>query len=113
MLKNLKREKLRVIHHFFSSVLVWWIKSQLPLFYLHAIDRLIIIIHINNTLTLWLGIPILEECVLVAQNCQRIEIYSRSNAWDLALFTDDDDFRFDSINLDISLTEIYQNVEFE
>jgi len=54
-----------------------------------------------------------KECVLVAQDCQRIEIYSRSNAWDLALFTDDDDFRFDSINLDISLTEIYQNIEFE
>ncbi len=56
----------------------------------------------------------LEDYVLVAQDCQRVEIYSRSRAWDLALFTDDNDsFSFDSIGLSLSLAEIYQDVEFD
>jgi len=51
----------------------------------------------------------LEDYVLVAHDCQRVEIYSRSQAWDLALFTDDS-FSFDSIGLNLSLADIYQDV---
>jgi len=56
----------------------------------------------------------LQDYVLVAQDCQRVEIYSRSQAWELTLFTQEaDKFSFDSIGLKLTLAEIYQDVEFD
>ena len=56
----------------------------------------------------------LQDYVLVAQDCQRVEIYSRSQAWDLALFTREDDvFSFESVGLNLTLADIYQDVEFD
>ncbi|MCK5190387.1 MAG: Uma2 family endonuclease [Methylococcales bacterium] len=56
----------------------------------------------------------LEDYVLVAQDCQRVEIYSRSQAWDLALFTQEGDvLRFESVGLNLALVDIYQDVEFD
>lgn len=54
----------------------------------------------------------LEEYVLVAQDCQRVEIYRRSVLWDLALFKNDDCFCFDSVGLSLSMVDIYQGVVF-
>jgi len=56
----------------------------------------------------------LQEYVLVAQDCQRVEIYSRSQAWDLALFTQEgDEFSFESVGLNFTLGLCYQDVEFD
>ncbi len=56
----------------------------------------------------------LQDYVLVAQDCQRVEIYSRSQAWELTLFTQETDkFSFDSVALNLTLAEIYQDVEFD
>lgn len=56
----------------------------------------------------------LQEYVLVAQDCQRVEIYSRSQAWDLALFTrEDDTLSFESVDLNLTLAEVYQDVKFD
>ena len=56
----------------------------------------------------------LQDYVLVAQDCQRVEIYSRSQSWDLALFIqEDDNFSFESVGLNLTLAEIYQDVEFD
>lgn len=50
---------------------------------------------------------------LIAQDCQRLEIYSQPKAWDLALYTDTSDvFNFESVDLKLTLSEIYQYVEF-
>ncbi|NOQ77730.1 MAG: hypothetical protein GQ475_08090 [Methylococcaceae bacterium] len=50
----------------------------------------------------------------MAQDCQRVEIYSGSQAWELTLFTQEiDKFRIDCVGLDLTLTEIYQDVEFD
>ena len=55
----------------------------------------------------------LQDYVLVAQDCQRVEIYSRSQAWDLALFTREDDvFSFESVGLNLTLGQCYQDVKF-
>ncbi len=56
----------------------------------------------------------LEEYILVAQDCQRVEIYNRSQAWELGLFTQaSDQFSFGSVGLNLTLAEIYQDIEFE
>ena len=56
----------------------------------------------------------LQEYILVAQDCKRVEIYRRSDAWDLALFTEENDgFEFESINMGLTLAEVYQNVTFD
>ena len=56
----------------------------------------------------------LQDYVLVAQDCQRVEIYSRSQAWDLALFTREDDvFSFESVGLNLTLGQCYQDVKFD
>lgn len=54
----------------------------------------------------------LEEYVLIAQDSKRVEVYHRNQAFDLALFTDDSDFKLDSVDLSLSLADIYQDVEF-
>ena len=55
----------------------------------------------------------LEEYVLVAQDCQRIEIYRRSQNWDLSLFVDNNKFCFESVALTLNVTDIYQDISFE
>lgn len=54
----------------------------------------------------------LEEYVLVAQDCQRVEIYRRCTGWDLALFGEGDNFRFDSVDLSLSIADVYQDIVF-
>ena len=54
----------------------------------------------------------LEEYVLVAQDIQRVEIYRRANAWDLELFGENECFCFDSVGLTLTVTEVYEGVEF-
>ncbi len=43
-----------------------------------------------------------------------MEIYSRGKAWDLDLYIDENDgFSFESVGLNLSMADIYQDVEFE
>ena len=52
--------------------------------------------------------------MLVALDYQRVDIYSRSQAWELILFTQESDkFSFESVGLNLTLVEIYQDVIFE
>jgi Uma2 family endonuclease len=52
----------------------------------------------------------LEEYVLVAQDTPRVEIYRRAENWDLALFTQDEQFCLTSIDLSLHVAEVYENV---
>ncbi len=54
----------------------------------------------------------LEDYVLVAQDSPRVEIYSRDRQWDLTLSAGDDCFYLKSIDLLLTLTEVYENIEF-
>ncbi|MFZ2726110.1 MAG: Uma2 family endonuclease [Methylococcaceae bacterium] len=51
----------------------------------------------------------LQEYVLIAQDCQRVEIYRANNAWDLSLFGLDESIYFESIALTLNIAEIYQD----
>jgi Uma2 family endonuclease len=53
----------------------------------------------------------LEEYVLVAQDCLRIEIYRRRNGWDVELLGEGKSFQFESVGLDLTVADVYQNVE--
>ncbi|NOQ36049.1 MAG: Uma2 family endonuclease [Methylococcaceae bacterium] len=52
----------------------------------------------------------LEEYVLVAQDTKRVEVYSREENWDLALFEEAGDFYLNSVDLRLDLADVYQNV---
>ncbi len=52
----------------------------------------------------------LQDYVLIAQDSRRVEIYSRETAWDLALFVDDNSFYLNSVDLNVSLDEVYEDV---
>lgn len=54
----------------------------------------------------------LEEYVLIAQDTQRVECYRRSSAWDLQLYQQGDDARFESIGLTLPVAEVYEGVRF-
>ena len=54
----------------------------------------------------------LEEYVLVAQDCLRIEIYRRHSGWDVELLKEGDSFRLESVGLALTVAEVYQGVEF-
>lgn len=54
----------------------------------------------------------LEEYVLVAQDCLRIEIYRRRNGWDVELLGEGQSFQFESVGLDLTVADVYQDVEF-
>lgn len=54
----------------------------------------------------------LEEYILVAHDCPRVEIYRRSQAWDLALFREEESFCFDSVGLSLNMMDVYQDVIF-
>lgn len=60
-------------------------------------------------------VPSLQEYVLVSQNSLRVEVYRRQSGdeWTHDIFTNaDDEIYFASVNLTISLREIYRNVRF-
>jgi Uma2 family endonuclease len=54
----------------------------------------------------------LEEYVLVAQDSLRIEIYRRRNGWDVELLGEGKSFQFESVGLDLTVADVYQDVEF-
>jgi Uma2 family endonuclease len=53
----------------------------------------------------------LEEYVLVAQDCLRVEIYRRRNGWDLELLGEGKSFQLESVGLDLTVADVYQDVE--
>jgi len=54
----------------------------------------------------------LEEYVLVAQDTQRVECYQRSEQWDLRLYQQNNQVIFQSLGLELGVTDIYDGVEF-
>ena len=52
----------------------------------------------------------LQEYVLVAQDSPRVEIYRRSENWDLVLLTQDDEICLNSIDLCLNVSKLYENV---
>lgn len=57
------------------------------------------------------GISSLEEYVLIEQNTVKIEVCRKSEAWQPTLYFLGDDVRFESIDLTLSVADIYQRVE--
>ena len=55
----------------------------------------------------------LQEYILIAQDCQRVEVYRKTKNWDLSLYKANDCFYLDSINLELDLTSIYENIELD
>ncbi len=53
----------------------------------------------------------LEEYVLVAQDCMRVEIYRRRTGWDLELLKEGDSFQLESVELNLTVADVYQAVE--
>ena len=54
----------------------------------------------------------LEEYVLVAQDCFRVEIYRRRNGWDVELLGEGQSFQFESVGLDLTMADVYRDIEF-
>jgi Uma2 family endonuclease len=54
----------------------------------------------------------LEEYVLVAQDCLRVEIYRKRNGWDLELLGEGQSFLLESVGLSLTVADVYQDVEF-
>jgi len=54
----------------------------------------------------------LEEYVLVAQDCLRVEIYRRRNGWDVELLGEGHSFQLESVGLALTVADVYQDVEF-
>lgn len=54
----------------------------------------------------------LEEYVLVAQDCLRVEIYRRRSSWDVELLGEGHNFQLESVGLDLTVADVYQDVEF-
>lgn len=56
-------------------------------------------------------LPSLLEYVLIAQDMQRVEVYRRQHDWRAEVFTEGA-FHLDCLNYDLSLNEIYADVDF-
>jgi Uma2 family endonuclease len=54
----------------------------------------------------------LEEYVLVAQDCLRVEIYRCRNGWDVELLGEGQSFQLESVGLALTVADVYQDVEF-
>jgi Uma2 family endonuclease len=57
-------------------------------------------------------LPSLEEYILVAQNKQKIEIYRRNHHWQPDIYTENEVFQFQSVDLSLSMAAVYEDVEF-
>ncbi|MCQ8117944.1 Uma2 family endonuclease [Methylomonas rosea] len=55
-------------------------------------------------------LPSLEEYVLIAQDTQRVECYSRDEQWDLRLYREGEQVLLQSIGLELAVAEIYEGV---
>lgn len=67
-------------------------------------------------LTSYRRIEALQEYVLVAQERMQVEVYRRqaNNQWTHEVFTElEDEARFDSVNLTMTLRDIYRNVRWQ
>ena len=53
----------------------------------------------------------LEEYVLVAQDCLRVEIYRRRNGWDLELLGEGQSFQLESVELNLTVADVYRDVD--
>jgi len=53
----------------------------------------------------------LQEYVLIAQDCQRIEVYRKSKQWNLEIYQGQDKFYLDSVDLELQVAEVYDGVE--
>lgn len=53
-------------------------------------------------------LPSLEEYVLIAQDTQRVECYSRDEQWDLRLYQTGERVLLQSIGLELAVAEIYE-----
>jgi Uma2 family endonuclease len=53
----------------------------------------------------------LEEYILIAQDCMRVEIYRRNTAWDVELLKEGKSFQLESVGLALTVAEVYQDVE--
>ena len=56
----------------------------------------------------------LEEYVLIAQDCFRIEIYRRRDNWNVELLkTENACFQLESVELNLTMFDVYQAINFE
>jgi len=55
----------------------------------------------------------LDEYVLVAQDSRRVEIYRRNQKWEPEFYTGDARFELDSVNLLLTLDQVYEDVPLE
>lgn len=55
----------------------------------------------------------LAEYVLVAQDEQRVEIYRASSGWDLEIYGAEDECHLESVDMNIRVAEIYEQVVLE
>ncbi len=53
----------------------------------------------------------LQEYVLIAQDCQRIEVYRKSKQWNLELYQGQAKFYLDSVDLELQVAEVYDEVK--
>jgi Uma2 family endonuclease len=54
----------------------------------------------------------LEEYVLIAQDCWRVEVYRHHTGWDVDLVGEGDSFKLESVGLDLMVASVYQGIEF-
>jgi Uma2 family endonuclease len=54
----------------------------------------------------------LEEYVLVAQDCLRVEIYRRNSGWDVELLGEKQSFQFESVGLALTVADVYRDIDF-
>jgi Uma2 family endonuclease len=55
----------------------------------------------------------LEEYVLIAQDTQRVECYRRNNQWDFELYQAGDNVVFETVELTLSIADVYEGLNFE
>lgn len=61
--------------------------------------------------TAYRAMETLEELCLVAQDERRVEIYRRARNWDPEIYQAQDLFRLDSVELELELEEVYDDVD--
>lgn len=69
----------------------------------------------NEKLLSYRQIPSLEEYILVHQSEVKVEVYRKvcQNNWLLEILTKDSILKLQSVNVEITMAEIYEDVEFE
>lgn len=54
-----------------------------------------------------------HEYVLIAQDLMRVEIYRRANEWGLEIYEQGDRIQLDTVQLELTVEELYEGIEWE